>query len=132
MQAGVAAAEEDVEEEEEDDEEESIMFERECEILEKFKDGQDGQEDQIKRLGQVEIRIIYDDDVYGARIIANKQVGAFINVYNNSPYFFFLVKIAFVIDSVDTYSFPPLRLVAKICEALAPTSTHSFSVTEIY
>ena len=53
----------------EDEEEESIMFERECEILEKMKDSE-----EIKRLGQVEIRIIYDDDVYGARIIANKQV----------------------------------------------------------
>ena len=46
------------------------MFERECEILEKMKDSE-----EIRRLGQVEIRIIYDDDVYGARIIAHKQVG---------------------------------------------------------
>ena len=50
----------DDEEEDEDDEEENVMYDRECEL----KDKDSGS------LGRVVLRIVYDDDVYGARIIA--------------------------------------------------------------
>ena len=39
------------------------MFERQCKLMEKDEDGE-------KSLGQVDLRILYDDDVFGARIAA--------------------------------------------------------------
>merc|ERR1712141_552755 len=57
---------EDYEDEEDDDDDEdsdNSMFERQCTLLEK--------EGNIENsLGQVDLRILYDDDVFGARIVA--------------------------------------------------------------
>ncbi len=55
-------------EEEEDEDEESTMFERECELLESRDGGA-----TANSLGTVYLRIVYDDDVYGARIVAEKK-----------------------------------------------------------
>jgi hypothetical protein len=43
-----------------------MMFERECELFEP---------DKEKNLGSVILRIVYDDDVYGARIVADRKDG---------------------------------------------------------
>ena len=51
----------------ESEETDNMMFERECDLLEV--DGETKEEDS---LGRAYLKIIYDDDVYGARIIAVK------------------------------------------------------------
>merc|ERR1719259_210972 len=56
-------------EEDEDSDEEggSVMFANQCQLFEKA-------DEQEKLLGRVDIKIVYDDDVYGARIVATKQM----------------------------------------------------------
>merc|ERR1719242_1204966 len=57
---------EDYEDEEDDDDDEdsdNSMFERQCTLLEKVGNIENS-------LGQVDLRILYDDDVFGARIVA--------------------------------------------------------------
>ncbi len=51
---------------EEDEEEENIMYERECTLHEVPKSG-----GAATSLGDVVLKIVYDDDVYGARIVAH-------------------------------------------------------------
>ena len=50
------------------------MFERPCTLLEKEGNSENS-------LGQVDLRILYDDDVFGARIAAYS--GNIFNHYNN-------------------------------------------------
>ncbi len=65
-----AADSQEVTEEEEEEEEETIMYERECELLEVKKDVK-----QPQTLGHVLLKIVYDDDVFGARIVASDGDG---------------------------------------------------------
>ena len=52
-----------------EDDEENVMFERECSLQELPNEGDGG---SSTSLGDVMIKIVYDDDVYGARIVAHK------------------------------------------------------------
>ena len=68
----VFVQDEDEDEDDEDDDEEddnNVMFDGVCRLF-----SRDGQSDSNETsLGVVGLRIIYDDDVYGARIIAVDQ-----------------------------------------------------------
>ena len=55
---------EDEDEDDDDDEDSEIMFSGQCRLFEK-------KDNQEKELGGVDLKIVYDDDVYGARIVAN-------------------------------------------------------------
>ena len=68
MQGEDSQEEEDGEDDE--DEEENIMYERECTLHEVPKDGDAS---SAKSLGDVVLKIVYDDDVYGARIVAHSE-----------------------------------------------------------
>jgi hypothetical protein len=62
---------EDEEDEDEDDEDSHVMFDGTCRLFERIV----GENDEIvendrKSLGIVDLKILYDDDVYGARIVA--------------------------------------------------------------
>ena len=68
---------EDEDEEEEEEDEENVMYERECELFEMEAeaegDGKVAQTGNGNSLGSVELKIVYDDDVYGARIVAHRS-----------------------------------------------------------
>ena len=63
-----------LQDDDEDEDSDSTMFERPCTLLEK--------EGHVESsLGQVDLRILYDDDVFGARIAAysgNETVLSFV------------------------------------------------------
>lgn len=54
---------EDDEDDDDEEDEANTMFEMECVLSERI-------EDRLVHIGPVELRVLYDDDVYGARIIA--------------------------------------------------------------
>ena len=65
--------EDDDEEEEDDDEDTNVMFDGTCRLFERIV-GENGEETSLESgessLGVVDLKILYDDDVYGARIVA--------------------------------------------------------------
>ena len=61
------------------------MFERQCTLLEKVGNIENS-------LGQVDLRILYDDDVFGARIVAYSGIYYHFSIYPHHIIIFIIIN----------------------------------------
>lgn len=65
--------EDDDDEEDESEDSDNVMFDHQCSIYEVSKSDSSSSNKEEKLLGKCDLRILYDDDVFGARIVATNN-----------------------------------------------------------